>query len=78
MATFPSKQSPKDSFKVVITGMTGFVGSHVIKACLARKEISDIVILSRRELSSDLNPGEGRTLKVIIHEDSSRSIPMIP
>lgn len=72
MATSPSKRSPRDSFKVIITGATGFVGSHVVKACLARKEISDIVILSRRELSSDLNPGGGRTLKVIIHEDFSQ------
>lgn len=68
----PSGQQPStDAFKVIITGATGFVGGHVVKACLARKEISDIVIISRRKLPFDLNPGEGRTLKVIIHEDFS-------
>lgn len=59
-------------FKVIVTGTTGFVGSGVVKACIARKEISEIVVLSRRPLPFDLDPGANRSLKVIIHEDFSK------
>ncbi|KAK2763767.1 hypothetical protein FQN54_009384 [Arachnomyces sp. PD_36] len=53
--------------KVILTGVTGFVGHEVLKQCLENPSITSVVALSRRELPSSVmsNP----KLKVTIMND---------
>jgi len=53
--------------KVVITGATGFVGSAVLKQCINDARITSIIVLSRRELPTDL--ADNSKIKVIIQKD---------
>jgi len=38
--------------KVIITGVTGMVGSLVLKYCLASEEIANVVVLSRKPVAA--------------------------
>jgi uncharacterized protein YbjT (DUF2867 family) len=56
--------------KVIVTAVTGLVGSTILKQCIKDSRITSVVALSRRELPSDLS-GDSK-VKVIIHEDFSQ------
>lgn len=56
--------------KVIIAGVTGLVGSTVLKRCIKDLRITSIVALSRRELPAELS--EDKRVKVIVHDDFSR------
>jgi nucleoside-diphosphate-sugar epimerase len=53
--------------KVILTGVTGFIGHETLLQCLANTSITSIIVLSRRALPSSIpsNP----KLKVIILSD---------
>ncbi|KAF2100557.1 hypothetical protein NA57DRAFT_54635 [Rhizodiscina lignyota] len=53
--------------KVVLTGVTGLVGSATLKQCIKDERITSIIALSRRELPLELTSSE--KVKVIIHKD---------
>jgi hypothetical protein len=40
--------------KVILTGVTGFIGGEVLSHCLLNPEITSIITLSRRKLPSSL------------------------
>ena len=56
--------------KIIVAGGTGFIGSNVIKQCIAHPDIASVIVLSRREISVDLS--ESDKVKVLIHEDFSQ------
>lgn len=53
--------------KVIVAGGTGFVGSNVVKQCIAHPDITSVIVLSRREISVDLS--ESEKVRVLLHED---------
>jgi nucleoside-diphosphate-sugar epimerase len=53
--------------KVVLTGVTGFIGSEVLTQCRADTTITSIIALSRRPLSEDIT--KDPQVEVIIMED---------
>jgi nucleoside-diphosphate-sugar epimerase len=40
--------------KVILTGVTGFIGSEVLTQCCKNPAITSIIALSRRPLSTDI------------------------
>jgi len=58
------------NMKVIVTGVTGLVGSTVLKQCIKDSRITSVVALSRRELPAEIS-GD-KKVKVIIHEDFSQ------
>lgn len=53
--------------KVILTGVTGFIGREVLEQCLQNPRITSIVALSRRELPATL--AREPKLKVLIMND---------
>ncbi|EPS36466.1 hypothetical protein H072_10014 [Dactylellina haptotyla CBS 200.50] len=39
--------------KVIVTGGTGFLGSEMLRACVANKHITSVIALSRRDLGAE-------------------------
>ena len=58
-----------DHSKIILTGATGFIGSEVLKQCLAHPSVTSVVALSRRPLPEPI--AKHPKLEVIIHEDFS-------
>ena len=55
--------------EIILTGATGFIGSEVLRQCLAHLSITSVTTLSRRPLPEAV--ANHPKLKVIIHEDFS-------
>lgn len=53
--------------KIVLTGATGFVGSHVLDRLLADPEVTGVTCLTRRHL-----PREDPKLTSVVHDDFTR------
>jgi saccharopine dehydrogenase-like NADP-dependent oxidoreductase len=60
--------------RIVLTGATGLVGGQVLKTAIADERISEIVVLSRRELP-DKSLSENSKVTVVIHKDFQRYPP---
>ena len=56
--------------KVIITGVTGFIGGGVLQRCLAHPSITSVVALSRRDILNAAGTSNPK-LKVVILEDFS-------
>jgi len=52
--------------KIILTGATGWVGSHVLQEAISNPNITKIVALSRRALSANI---PRHKLKVVLVED---------
>ncbi|KAI5456379.1 hypothetical protein BGZ63DRAFT_429038 [Mariannaea sp. PMI_226] len=58
--------------KVIVTGGTGFIGSSVIRQCIANEAITQVFALVRKELPADIQKEENfAKVKVVVHEDFS-------
>lgn len=55
--------------KVIVTGATGFVGAQVLQQCLRDKRITQILVLSRRDIAPEYKLS-GK-VSVIIQDDFS-------
>jgi uncharacterized protein YbjT (DUF2867 family) len=44
--------------KIILTGGTGFVGGEAFKCAIAHPDISEIVVLTRRDLSAEQKASE--------------------
>jgi hypothetical protein len=55
------------AMKVIITGATGFIGGEVLGQCIINPSITNIVVLSRRDISATAK--ESNKVEVIIHEN---------
>ncbi|KAI9761671.1 MAG: hypothetical protein M4579_000905 [Chaenotheca gracillima] len=55
--------------KVILTGATGFIGGEVLKQLVQDPSITDVLVLSRRELPD--GKGDNEKVKTIIHKDFS-------
>jgi nucleoside-diphosphate-sugar epimerase len=53
--------------KVILTGVTGFIGSEVLTQCCANPEITSIIALTRRPLSADIT--KDPQVEVIVMKD---------
>jgi nucleoside-diphosphate-sugar epimerase len=53
--------------KILLTGVTGFIGGEVLKQCLEHPFIDSILVLSRRSLNSGIKTD--KELEVLIIED---------
>jgi hypothetical protein len=58
---------PDTTMKIILTGVTGFIGQEILQQCLDSPAISSIVTLSRRALP--LSTPESPKLKVLILKD---------
>lgn len=66
--------------KVIVTGATGFIGSHIVAACVASPDISSVVILTRRSVVENENDAALKTspkVTEIIHDDFSEYPPSL-
>jgi len=54
--------------KLILTGVTGFIGGEVLSQCLRNSAITSVVALSRREL----NDVKNSKLEVVVVEDFSK------
>lgn len=61
--------------KVILTGVTGFIGHETLLLCLATPSITSIVALSRRALPDSI-PKDPK-LKVLLLEDFTNYSPSI-
>jgi nucleoside-diphosphate-sugar epimerase len=61
--------------KVILTGVTGFIGHETLLQCLANTRITSIVALSRRVLPDSI-PKDPK-LKVLLLEDFTNYTPEI-
>ncbi|KAL1965845.1 hypothetical protein VTN77DRAFT_5166 [Rasamsonia byssochlamydoides] len=57
--------------KVIVTGATGFIGSHIVAACVASPDISSVIVLTRRSLDNATVKNSTKVTE-IIHEDFSQ------
>ena len=55
--------------KVIVTGATGNAGGGMVKACLANERITKVLILTRRNVASDIESHP--KVEVIMHDDFS-------
>ncbi len=53
--------------KVILSGVTGFIGSEVLNQCRANPEITSIIALSRRPLSTDIT--KDPQVEIIVMKD---------
>jgi uncharacterized protein YbjT (DUF2867 family) len=53
--------------KIILTGATGFVGGEALKHAVAHPAISEVVVLTRRELTAD--QGASPKVKAIVLSD---------
>ncbi len=53
--------------KVILTGVTGFIGSEVFTQCCANPAITSIITLSRRPLSADIT--KDPQVEIIVMKD---------
>ena len=53
--------------KFIVTGATGLVGAAVLKHCIARSEISSIVVITRKPIPAEL--ANHAKVTAIVHED---------
>jgi hypothetical protein len=53
--------------KVILTGATGFVGGEALKRAVAHPGISEVLVLTRRDLAAEQKASE--KVKVILHAD---------
>ena len=60
--------------KIILTGATGFVGGTVLRQAIADPRITEIIILSRRELA-DKDVKDDAKIKVILQKDFQRYSP---
>lgn len=61
----PSEAPPKnEGMQVIIAGATGYVGSTVLKRCLADASISRIHVLTRKPLPEEIMTAEDARRKV--------------
>lgn len=66
--------------KVIVTGATGFIGSHIVAACVASPDISSVIVLTRRSVVENSNHEAVRTspkVTEIIHDDFSQYPPSL-
>lgn len=56
--------------KVIVTGVTGLVGSTILRQCIKDPRITSVVALSRRKLPAEISGDKKVT--IIIHEDFSQ------
>jgi len=54
--------------KVILAGVTGFVGGALVRQCIKDSRITSIIALSRRNLPSELTANSNK-LKVLIQKD---------
>jgi uncharacterized protein YbjT (DUF2867 family) len=52
--------------KVIVTGVTGFIGGEVLSQCLKNSSVTSIIALSRRTLP---NPIKDPKLEVVVMKD---------
>jgi nucleoside-diphosphate-sugar epimerase len=55
--------------KLIVTGATGFIGSEVLRQCIANPGVTSVLVVSRREPAKELMASP--KVKVILHEDFS-------
>ena len=55
--------------KLIVAGATGFIGSEVLRQCIASPGVTSILVVSRREPAKELMASP--KVKVILHEDFS-------
>jgi uncharacterized protein YbjT (DUF2867 family) len=53
--------------KVIVTGATGFVGREAVAQCIADPTISEVIVLTRREI--DASVSHSPKVQVIFHHD---------
>ena len=60
--------------KVVLSGATGFIGSEVLRQCIAHPDITAIVCLARREIPEEVSGKSDKVHTVILkdHKDWSK------
>jgi thioester reductase-like protein len=63
--------------KVILTGATGFIGSHILTECLASSDITSVIILTRRALENNAAVKDNPKVTEIIHEDFSQYPPSL-
>ena len=61
--------------KVILTGVTGFIGHETLVQCIANPKITSIVALSRRALPDSVL--KDSKLKILILEDFTKYTPEI-
>eukprot|EP01116_Phalansterium_solitarium_P013407 TRINITY_DN30766_c0_g1_i1.p1 TRINITY_DN30766_c0_g1~~TRINITY_DN30766_c0_g1_i1.p1 ORF type:complete len:231 (+),score=42.90 TRINITY_DN30766_c0_g1_i1:79-771(+) len=62
--------------KVIIAGATGFIGSEVLRKCLAVNKFTSVVVLSRRPLEDGLAKNNPK-LKVVLMNDFANYTPEV-
>lgn len=55
--------------KIIVAGATGEAGRGIVKACLADKRITKVIILTRRSVASEVE--KDPKVEVIYHNDFS-------
>ena len=59
--------------KVILTGSTGFIGSEVLRQCLANSAITSIIALSRKPIPDSAGTENSRLKTVILKDFESYS-----
>lgn len=71
IGTLPSSLPIKSIFqsskmKIILTGSTGFIGSEILKQCIAHTYISHVYVLTRRPLEPEFSH---KKVSQLLHED---------
>jgi hypothetical protein len=61
------RSKPSTKMKIILTGATGFVGGEALKRAVAHPGISEVLVLTRRDLAAEQKANE--KVKVILHAD---------
>lgn len=53
--------------KVIVTGSSGFIGTHIIKACISNPSITQIFAWTRKPLAPSIS-SEDKVKEIIVHD----------
>jgi uncharacterized protein YbjT (DUF2867 family) len=57
--------------KIILTGATGFVGGEALKSAVAHPAISEVVVVTRRDLTAEQKASSGAKVTTVVLPDFS-------